>query len=367
VLTASLTVLTASPTVLSAAPAVLAEQGRFVNAQSETRSATQGLEREMRAIAGRSGVVWAGYRAPMVAGPRQMCCGDSMGDSGACCGTCRLESGSGVTMTSDTYRDRGTRIALESPTEFLVMARFEGGQVTRVRLFTPDCNVDAGTMTVVWLTDVKPDESIAWLSGLARSGSDVEAQRERVSKQAIAAIALHEVPSADRALDAMTTPEQPDFLRSDVAFWLGSTRGDAGARRLTQMMQQDPSEKVRDKVAFGLSVSKSSSALPALIAAARNDRSTRVRGQALFWLAHKAGQDAVATITNAIDHDPETEVKRKAVFALSQLPKDEGVPKLIEVARTNKNPEVRKQAFFWLGQSHDPRAIQFFEDVLLKK
>jgi hypothetical protein len=27
---------------------------------------------------------------------------------------------------------------------------------------------------------------------------------------------------------------------------------------------------------------------------------------------------------------------------------------------------VRQQAMFWLGQSNDPRALKFFEDVLLK-
>jgi hypothetical protein len=46
------------------------------------------------------------------------------------------------------------------------------------------------------------------------------------------------------------------------------------------------------------------------------------------------------------------------------MPKDEGVPKLIEVAKTNRNREVRKQAMFWLGQSNDPRALEFFEQVL---
>ena len=94
---------------------------------------------------------------------------------------------------------------------------------------------------------------------------------------------------------------------------------------------------------------------------------SRKRSDALFWLAQRAGREAVAAITNAIDNDPETDVKRRAVFALSQLPRDEGVPKLIEVARTHRNPEVRKQAFFWLGQSKDPRALQFFEEILLKK
>jgi HEAT repeat protein len=60
-------------------------------------------------------------------------------------------------------------------------------------------------------------------------------------------------------------------------------------------------------------------------------------------------------------------VKKKAVFALSQLPKDDGVPKLMDVARNSRNPEVRKQAMFWLGQSKDPRAVKFFEEILLKK
>ena len=59
-------------------------------------------------------------------------------------------------------------------------------------------------------------------------------------------------------------------------------------------------------------------------------------------------------------------MKKRAVFALSQLPPDDGVPRLIEVARSHSNPAVRKQAMFWLGQSGDPRALAFFESVLLK-
>ena len=39
----------------------------------------------------------------------------------------------------------------------------------------------------------------------------------------------------------------------------------------------------------------------------------------------------------------------------------------MELARSHRNPEVRKQAMFWLGQSHDPRAVKFFEEILTKK
>jgi HEAT repeat protein len=105
-------------------------------------------------------------------------------------------------------------------------------------------------------------------------------------------------------------------------------------------------------------------AISLLLRLARDNPDTHVRGDALFWLAQRAGSEATKAITDAIANDPETEVKKRAVFALSQLPHDEGVPKLIEVARTNRNPAVRKQAMFWLGQSKDPRALSFFEEIL---
>ena len=95
------------------------------------------------------------------------------------------------------------------------------------------------------------------------------------------------------------------------------------------------------------------------------------------WDQYRAARDgdtrvdppyaALVALVGVLADDPETEVKKKAVFALSQLPKEEGVPMLIQVAKTNRNPEVRKQAMFWLGQSRDPRAVTFFEDILLKK
>jgi HEAT repeat protein len=55
------------------------------------------------------------------------------------------------------------------------------------------------------------------------------------------------------------------------------------------------------------------------------------------------------------------------VFALSQRPSKEGVPALIEIAKSNRDPEIRKNALFWLGQSHDPRALALFEEILSRR
>jgi hypothetical protein len=122
--------------------------------------------------------------------------------------------------------------------------------------------------------------------------------------------------------------------------------------------------KLADQALGALAMHAESGAVDVLIERASHAADSHLRGQALFWLAQRAGDKAVRAIKTALEEDPETEVKKKAVFALSQLPRDEGVPLLIQTARTNKNPAVQKQAFFWLGQSKDPRALQFFEQIL---
>jgi len=102
-----------------------------------------------------------------------------------------------------------------------------------------------------------------------------------------------------------------------------------------------------DATAVALAREGDSDAFRALV-----DRHSR----AVFRLAHRmtgSPQDA-------------EDVVQETFLALSQLPKDEGIPLLIKVAKTNQNPAVRKQAMFWLGQSKDPRALEFFAEVLSK-
>jgi len=129
-------------------------------------------------------------------------------------------------------------------------------------------------------------------------------------------------------------------------------------------MGTNAARRLNESAVTVLALTEGQQPLDELIGLANSGTISSIRGNALFWLAQRAGQKAVGTITAAIENDPDTEVKKKAVFALSQLPKDEGVPLLIQQARTNKNAAVRKQAMFWLGQSKDPRALKFFEEIL---
>ncbi|MCM2256553.1 MAG: HEAT repeat domain-containing protein, partial [Vicinamibacteria bacterium] len=226
---------------------------------------------------------WVGWDAPSKP-TRAMCCWDSFEarETGQG-GSCRLDRTSGMNISGD--RD----VASLTGPQMRVFARLERGRPRDVRVYSAGCRVDAGGAAVTWFDGVAPTDSVALLASWAGQ-----------AEQAIAAVALHEHPTA----------------------------------------------------------------VEALLTLARDHGSAEARGQALFWISQQAGERAAAAIGHAIEHDPDQEVKEKAVFALSQLPKEQAVPLLLRTMQTNRNPEVRRQAAFWLGQSHDPRALAYFEELL---
>lgn len=350
-----------------------AQEPRVVNARMRSFSGAGGLASAFRSVESvEAGPAWIGYTVPVVPGEHAMCCNGSIRDfSEEGCGRCLLESRQGEDGGRSINPGGGKRVNLESPPYFLMLYRAVAGRILKIRAFSPECELDAGGLAFIWLTDVRPGDSVAWLSSFVKaSGASAEAEEgdegggEGVRDSALMAIAFHADAAAERALEVFVAAGQPERLRERSAFWLGVARGRQGYEVLSRLLREDPSDRFREKAVFALYVSKEPEAVDAIIGAARHDPSPQVKGPALFWLAQKAGKRAVGAITDAIENDPETEVKKRAVFALSQLPKDEGVPLLIRVARTNGNAAVRKQAMFWLGQSHDPRALAFFEQIL---
>jgi len=339
--------------------AALADESQFTNAKLETQAVTGNLGATIDRIAkGPAGPLWIAYEVDAVSSKDTTCCGDT---KDGYCGLCRLEGGSGISVRG---QNTNTTVKLEKAALVTVLYRVSEKHVMRIRIASANCALDAGGLRVVWLTGVKPKESVEVLSEFVKSGWDGGDKDDGVKNEALMAIAQHADHSADVAYANFVAPNQPSELRGKASFWLGAARGKPGLTVLEKMAKTDPSAEVRDKVVFGMFVSHEPEAIDDIIRLAKDDSDAHVRGQALFWLAQKAGQKASGTIGNAIVNDPDTEVKKKAVFALTQMPHNEGVPKLIEVAQNNKNPEVRKQAMFWLGQSQDPRALAFFEKIL---
>src|ERR1700719_2870966 len=335
------------------------------NSQVQTRSVGGTLAATMTELEkSATSALWVGYAVSAVAGQHSICCGNY--NDGENCRKCTLETGNARDAVKTKNEASKSPVLPEGGRRLTVLFRVQDKQLKRVKVATEDCVLDGGGLPFVWLAEVNPSESVAFLGEYVHDENLGGHGRHSVGNEALMAIALHDGPEAQAAVESFTAPAQPEELRKQAAFWLGVARGKEGLTALQRMAKNDPSTEVRGHVAFALSVSKEPAALEEMILMAHEDESGHVRGQAIFWLAQKASKRAVGAIEGAIANDPDTDVKKQAVFALSQLPKDEGVPKLIQVAENNRNPEVRKQAMFWLGQSQDPRALSFFEKVLLK-
>lgn len=188
-------VLGAGCLVLDAArwvlPAAVSAQERIANGRLETRSAAQGLERAVSAVGAASTTGWVGYRLPAAPGSRHVC-------------------------------STGSRIMLESPAEFFVLARLEAGRIGRLRVATPECEIDAGGTMVTWMSDVKPAESAAWLSKLVTTTPETRDGLRRVIRPALAALAMHADAGVPALAEIARTSPNRDVRRQAVS-WLGQS------------------------------------------------------------------------------------------------------------------------------------------------
>lgn len=309
--------------------ALLAQQPPLENATPHQKAYAGSVDSTLGQLG--NGPLWAGYSEKIIPGQRgQMCWGHEAGS-----------------------------VKLEGPTALVVLVRIENGKVDRVQTISPDCRVDAGGLPFYWIDAVPPAASVAWLK------TQVTRPPIERTDSLVHAIALHDDSSADAALQDLASSAHPQKIREKAILFSGVSRGSRGVAILRQLLENDPDDRIREKAVMALCLGKQPAGLDAAIAAAKNDKSARVRGQALFWLAQKAGEkEAAQAIAGALASDPDRQVKEQAVFALKQLPDDQGVPLLIVVAKNNADPAVRKKAMFWLGQSKDPRALDFFTQVL---
>ena len=132
-------------------------------------------------------------------------------------------------------------------------------------------------------------------------------------------------------------------------------------------LAESGSGKVAKEAVVVATLADSSTVWPALLRIAKDDRREReVRKSAVFWLGQAASDAAAALNGLAEDENGDVEVRKQAVFALSQRPNGEGVEPLLAIARGKLDPRIRRQAIFWLGQSGDPRAVSYFEEVLTR-
>jgi hypothetical protein len=222
---------------------------------------------------------WIAWEVPT--GERgSMCCFSSVRDAGhGKSGGCRLE-GRGAFVNAD----RGP-IALER-TQARILVRVAARRVDELRAFSQDCAIDAGGRRVHWLTDVAPEESVAFLAGLVGRHGDAD--------DVFVALRAHAAPQAAEVVIRAAKSDRDPEVREKAVFWLSQMASDKAVQAIGEALENDPETEVKEQAVFALSQLPNEEGVPHLLRVARTHANPRVREKALFWLGQSEDPRAIA-------------------------------------------------------------------------
>jgi HEAT repeat protein len=225
-----------------------------------------------------------------------------------------------------------------------------------------DADWEARRTAVRQLGHFQRDDATDELMKIYASDANVEIKKSALrslgeAKNARAQARLLEVARTDTNAD----------LRKQAIRVLGE-RGEAAVDDLLRLFDSEQVPDVRRSVLQALGEVKSTRVEEKLFEVARSNEGVDLRRQAIRLLGERVSKRSFEFLSQtAQSPDATAEVQVQAVRAISERRAEESVPLLIKIARSHPNQLVRKQAIRSLGETGDPRAIDFFREVLSNK
>jgi|SRR5687767_6133624 len=222
-----------------------------------------------------------------------------------------------------------------------------------------DPDSEVRQQAVFWLSQVNSDRAVIALDSILRMSRDPELQ-----DKAVFALSQQSSPRAGAALRAFAERDDaPEELREKAIFWMGQKGGSENGAYLRGLYGRLKNKALKEKLLFSISQSSDPESATWLLGIVRNRQEPiDVRKTALFWAGQ--GKASIADLTRLYDTLDEQEMREQLVFVYSQRREPQAFDKMLDIARRDPDPEIRKKAIFWIGQSKDPRATQFIQELL---
>lgn len=212
------------------------------------------------------------------------------------------------------------------------------------------------------LGDIHRDDIVDELLKIYSNDGNLE-----IRKTALRALAETKSPKAQSRLKELAKSEQNVELRK-TAIRVLADRGEAAVDDLIRLYDSEQTAEVKRTVLQALSDIKTQRVEDKLFAVASSNEALEVRKQAIRLLGERATKKSFEFLSaTAQNNNADAEVQMQAVRSIGERKSDEAVPILIKIARTHPNQMVRRQAIRSLGESGDPRAVEFFKEVLTKE
>jgi HEAT repeat protein len=205
------------------------------------------------------------------------------------------------------------------------------------------------------------DDAVDELMKIYANDANVE-----VKKSALRSLAETKSPKAQARLLEVARSDGNAELRKQAVRVLGE-RGEAAVDDLLKLFDTEQVPEVRRAALQSLSEIKSTRVEDKLFEIARSNDTVDIKKHAIRMLGERVSKRSFEFLSaTAQSNDATAEVQVQAVRAISERRSEESVPLLIKIARSHPNQMVRKQAIRSLGESGDPRAVEFFREVLSK-
>jgi len=238
----------------------------------------------------------------------------------------------------------------------------EGASAFLLKVAKTDADKESRRAAVHALGDHGRDAVIDDLMSIF--ANDAEKDVRRAVLHALAEI---KTPRArGKILEVARTGANADMRRHAIHL-LADIEGEAMLGELLKLYDTEQSNDVRRQLLHAFSEMKSPQAEDKLFAVARGgaDTNADLRRHAIHMIGERAGKRSLDLLRETVESSSaETQVQMQAVHAISERPTEESVPLLIKIARTHPSQQVRRRAIHVLGESGDPRALEFFREVL---
>jgi len=258
-------------------------------------------------------------------------------------------------------RDEGSA-CLRRKAVFLVSQK-RSAETSRILLdaVRSDPDREVREQAVFWLSQVPGEETVAALDSILR---DPKTDPE-IQDKAIFALSQHRSARAGAILRAFAERRDASSeLREKAIFWLGQNRSADNAQFLKDLYKKLENDELKEKVIFSLSQMGGTDNYRWLMDIALDQREEiEIRKKALFWAGQGHSVD-VADLVRLYDSMNDREMKEQLIFVYSQRREAAALEKLFSIGKNDPDRELRKKAIFWIGQSRDPRAAQYLQELI---
>ncbi|HEY3580481.1 MAG TPA: HEAT repeat domain-containing protein [Pyrinomonadaceae bacterium] len=222
----------------------------------------------------------------------------------------------------------------------------------------PNADLKLRLTAIRYLADQRNEQNTAELVKIY----DADKTKE-IRYQVLRALAdRDDVAARAKLLEIAKQGETPEFRI--MAIRVLTDHGRMPLDDLLQLYNAETNVQIKQGLLRTFADNKDPKAKEKLLSIARGSDPIELRGYAIRQLSDRDDEQTVGQLVGMYDAEQNQQVKMTLIRAFGNSTQKVAVHKLMTIARSDSSVELRKMAVRYLGQSKDPEALKYLEELL---